>query len=156
MYKFKVETISSRMDAVCELESKDEYRKWFNSLVTTHLKLFPWPNLYTHRLLKSFHQDEKTPFAFLYYYSTPEGEKCELFGLYVDPEHRNRGIGSEMIHAAITDSITKKITNFNIRFISPAARTGQLVKNLKIYTLEHPSKPRISIYFPNPPYLEQL
>jgi GNAT superfamily N-acetyltransferase len=157
MHTFSTATIDSKADAACEPDASEEYRHWFGSLVTTHLASFMWPNSNVHRLMKARESGSSSPFAFCYYYINPDTDHCELFGLYVDPQHRSRGVATEMLLSAIAECVRNQCLSFALRFLSPKAKTGRLVGEIRnAFHTRYPLA-TAQVYFPSEePYVESI
>lgn len=156
MHTIRTITLDTKADAVLEAGVTEEYRRWFKNLVETHLSMFMWPNQNVHRLARAFAQNTDIPFAFCYYYVNPDTDHCELFGVYVDEPYRCQRTAENLIVTAISECAQNHCLSFALRFLSPLARSGRLVQNIRReLETQHPHT-TAKLYFPNEPHVEHI
>lgn len=134
---FKIRSVSTADEHLTRfLGASDDFTCRFNGIVIACLKdqnIHPRPNC-SNSLILVYPAPNTAPIAFHYFYTFENPQNnicCELWAVYVEDEHRRRGIAFELMHYALRLAHAKGVRIFIFRFTAPQALDGKLVRNLR-------------------------
>ena len=117
----------------------EEFRQKLNSYVEYH-KDFLGEEDPDFRHVILFAQEGDQGAAFHYFHFKPATGWCELFGLFVEPRYRSKGLGTILLAKALELSVGFGATLISVSFTEKGARAGKLVTNFSHETQKyHPS-----------------
>ncbi|MDC7701413.1 GNAT family N-acetyltransferase [Vogesella indigofera] len=108
----------------------NEFRQKLHSYVECHKNFLGAEDSdFRHAIFFAHEQGSCQGVAFHYFYVKLSTGQCELFGLFVEPQYRSKGLGAELLAKALDLSVSLGVTFVSISLTGKNSSTGKLVAN---------------------------
>lgn len=94
---------------------------------------------FRHVILFAHERDSCQGVAFHYFHFKPTTGWCELFGLFVEPKYRSKGLGTALLTKALELSVGFGATFISVNLTEKGASTGKLAANFLCETEKYRS-----------------
>lgn len=117
----------------------EEFRQKLHSYVEYHKDFLAEEDSDFRHVILFVHEGAQGA-AFHYFHFKPATGRCELFGLFVEPRYRSKGLGTVLLARALELSVGFGATFISVSFTEKGAREGKLARNFFHETQKyHPS-----------------